>query len=130
MELSQLGTIRSRAMARLMREEAMMLAFAEDNVASNPARITATAPGLPRMVRAAVVKGSLTSAMVDCSNIPPITKTMMTYRTVTNATEPMRARGRFLDGSLISSATAAILTNPKKETNTRAVVAEIESKPN
>ena len=41
---------------------------------------------------------------------------------MTSATDPIRARGRFLLGSLISSATAAILTNPRNDTNTSAVV--------
>ncbi len=80
-------------------------------------------------MRAAVVKGSRTSAMVDCLNIPPITKTIITYKTVTSATEPMSALGKFLEGFLISSATAAIFTKPRKETNTSAVVAEMDSKP-
>lgn len=48
---------------------------------------------------------------------------------MTIATLPISARGRFTAGFSISSETAAIFTNPRKDTKTRAVVEKIGDVP-
>ena len=72
------GTILSRAIARLIRDDAMMLALADEMVASSPAKMIAPAPIGPASVRAACVSGSRTSPMVDCENMPPMTSRITT----------------------------------------------------
>jgi len=108
-----------------MRDEARIEAFALDAVANRPPTVRARAPVSPSRFLAASTTAVPAPGNWSVGGTASRTIITIAHTTVTKATDPSTARGRLRSGSLISSATLVIFTNPRQGTNTSAVAGRI-----
>ena len=130
------GRVRSRAIARTIREEANRFACKADSIDSSAAATTSQNPSDPRKfwaLTATMVAGAAaaTSVTLPPAGTPTVATTNRSgrYTTIATASDSSMARGMVRPGDLISPPAAAIRSNPWKAMKVKPMAAKMPPRP-